>query len=517
MRRIRYRSRLTLAAVVAVALPATVVTALATAPAATAAAGCRVAYSVTSQWPSGFGANVTVTNLGDPLTSWRVSWSFAAGQTITQLWNGTATQSGAQVTVSNAAWNGAIGTGAGTAFGFNGSWNASNPVPTAFALNGTACTGSVTSGTPSATAGSRSPSTSPTASVRPTASVSASSPTSGVLAQVNTAGRVATVGAAVQYTWPGVYFEGRFHGASVGIVLNDSTNDYDVQVDGAPFATLVTPGQTTYWVTGLSNADHSVRLVKRTESPWATGEFGGFVAASGGAILAKPAARSRQIEFIGDSFTAGYGNVSGTRDCSSNGGITRNSNADLSFAALTARSLGADYQLNAQSGLGMVRNYAGGSPELNFRTYYDRGLQSVAGDVWQNPGAWKPQVVVIGLGINDFSTALNSNEQWPTTDSLVAAYRTAYLDFIAKLRSRYGAKTMIVVSATLLSNTTLFAQTAQQIVQDRTNAGDSRVGYWYYDDPGLDRLGCDWHPSVHDDQIISGLLNSYLATLSLTW
>ncbi|MFD0391994.1 hypothetical protein ACFQ3Z_01445 [Streptomyces nogalater] len=25
-------------------------------------------------------------------------------------------------------------------------------------------------------------------------------------------------------------------------------------------------------------------------------------------------------------------------------------------------------------------------------------------------------------------------------------------------------------------------------------AGDDRVGYWYYDDPGLDRLGCDWHP-----------------------
>ena len=47
-----------------------------------------------------------------------------------------------------------------------------------------------------------------------------------------------------------------------------------------------------------------------------------------------------------------------------------------------------------------------------------------------------------------------------------------------------------MVSATLLSNTTLFADAAQQIVKDRNNHGDSRVVYWYYDDPNLDRLGC---------------------------
>ena len=165
----------------------------------------------------------------------------------------------------------------------------------------------------------------------------------------------------------------------------------------------------------------------------------------------------------------------------------------------------------------MVRNYAGSNAGTDFRTYYDRGLQSVAGDVWPNPGTWKPQLVVVGLGINDFSTALNANEPWATTDALVAAYTAAYQGFIDKLRAAYGSGTIIVVSATLLSNTTLFAQTAQQIVQDRNNQGDSLVRYWYYDDPSLDRLGCDWHPSVHDDQVISGLLNTYIATLPLSW
>ncbi|WP_433124709.1 arabinofuranosidase catalytic domain-containing protein [Micromonospora sp. CA-240977] len=116
--------------------------------AAAAATGCQVTYSVSSQWQGGFGANVTVTNLGDAVNGWRLTWSFAAGQTITQLWNGSHTQTGAQVTVTNAAYNAAIPTNGSTSFGFNGAWNGSNPAPTSFALNGTTCTGAVDPTTP---------------------------------------------------------------------------------------------------------------------------------------------------------------------------------------------------------------------------------------------------------------------------------------------------------------------------------------------------------------------------------
>ncbi|GAA4673161.1 family 43 glycosylhydrolase [Phytohabitans rumicis] len=114
-----------------------------TAVSAQAAAGCKVTYTVTNQWQGGFGASVTVDNLGDPVTGWGLTWSFAAGQTITQLWNGSFAQSGAQVTVTNAAWNGSIPTGGSVGFGFNGTSTSSNPVPTSFALNGVICTGSV--------------------------------------------------------------------------------------------------------------------------------------------------------------------------------------------------------------------------------------------------------------------------------------------------------------------------------------------------------------------------------------
>ncbi|KOX19880.1 cellulose-binding protein [Saccharothrix sp. NRRL B-16348] len=464
---------------------------------AQAAAGCRVTYKVTNQWWGGFGADVSVTNLGDPITSWRLTWSFAAGQTIGQHWNAKVGQSGAQVTADNVSWNGALGTGASAGFGFNSTWNnASNPVPTNFAVNGTVCTGSV----------------GPT-----TTTTTTSTPSPDVLAGAHTAGRVKATASAAQYTWPGVYFEGRFRGTGVGVVLNDANNDYEVQVDGTTVATLLAPGRTTHWVNNLTNAEHSVRLVKRTESTWAAGEFGGFVAATGGEILAKPAARTRQIEFIGDSNTVGYGNTAGTRDCSTNGGVSRNTNANLNFGALTARSLNADYQINAQSGLGMVRNYNGGSPELDYRTFYERGLQHVAGDVWQNPGTWKPQLVVVALGTNDFSTAINPGERWTTPESLVAAYKTAYQGFLDKLRARYGANTVIVVGALNWSSTPAFAQAAEQVVKDRNSQGDSRVRYWYYEDPSFDRLGCDWHFSLRDHRTISGLLNNYIAALPLAW
>jgi endo-1,4-beta-xylanase len=145
---------------------------LVTATTAHAATGCQVSYAVSSQWTGGFGANVTVTNLGDPVSGWKLGWSFGAGQTIAQLWNGSFTQSGAAVTVTNASWNGSIATGGTATFGFNGSWTGSNPVPTSFSLNGNACTGS-TSASPTASASPTGASPSPSVSPSPSTSSSA--------------------------------------------------------------------------------------------------------------------------------------------------------------------------------------------------------------------------------------------------------------------------------------------------------------------------------------------------------
>ncbi|GGQ27880.1 family 43 glycosylhydrolase [Streptosporangium pseudovulgare] len=161
------RHRRRLAAVIAVALGAL---GIATAGSSHAAAGCRVTYTVTNEWSGGFGANVTIDNLGDPVNGWKLTWSFPAGQTVAQLWNGTHTQSGSQVTVSNVDYNAAIPTGGSAGFGFNGSWTGSNPAPVSFALNGTVCGGTVDP--------SPSPSTSPSTGPSPSTSPS-TGPTDG--------------------------------------------------------------------------------------------------------------------------------------------------------------------------------------------------------------------------------------------------------------------------------------------------------------------------------------------------
>ncbi|WP_281940861.1 non-reducing end alpha-L-arabinofuranosidase family hydrolase [Micromonospora sp. AKA38] len=132
-------------------------------PAGAAAAGCSVKYTVSSQWGGGFGAEVAITNLGDPLNNWTLTWSYGAGQTVTQAWNATVTQSGANVTARNVDYNGAIPTNGTTSFGFNGAWTSSNPAPTSFALNGVTCTG----GTAPTTPPTSSPTTSPTSSPTP--------------------------------------------------------------------------------------------------------------------------------------------------------------------------------------------------------------------------------------------------------------------------------------------------------------------------------------------------------------
>jgi hypothetical protein len=131
-------------------------------PAGAAAAGCSVNYAVSSQWQGGFGAAVTITNLGDPLTGWTLTWSYGAGQTVTQAWNTSLTQSGSAVTAKNVGYNGAVATNGTVSFGFNGSWTGSNPSPTSFALNGVTCTGDTTPTTPPTTTPTTAPTTPPT-------------------------------------------------------------------------------------------------------------------------------------------------------------------------------------------------------------------------------------------------------------------------------------------------------------------------------------------------------------------
>ncbi|MGC9382283.1 cellulase family glycosylhydrolase [Streptomyces sp. MH13] len=114
-------------------------------PPAQAAIGCKVDYTITSQWAGGFQAGVKITNLGEPVSGWTLQFSMPdAGQRLVQGWNATWSQSGSTVTADNVEWNRTLATGASADLGFVGSSTGPHPTPTSFTLNGTTCTGSVT-------------------------------------------------------------------------------------------------------------------------------------------------------------------------------------------------------------------------------------------------------------------------------------------------------------------------------------------------------------------------------------
>nr|MDT0660687.1 cellulose binding domain-containing protein [Micromonospora sp. DSM 115978] len=95
------------------------------------AGACTATYRVTGSWQGGFQGEVTVSNTGSTaMTGWRVTWTFANGQQISQLWNGSHTQSGANVTVTNVSWNGNLAPNGTATFGFLGSWTGTNALPT---------------------------------------------------------------------------------------------------------------------------------------------------------------------------------------------------------------------------------------------------------------------------------------------------------------------------------------------------------------------------------------------------
>jgi endoglucanase len=115
--------------------------ALTATPAGAATTGCSVSYTVPSQWNTGFTANIVITNLGSPLTSWNLGYSYSGNQTLQSGWNGTWTQSGANVTVANASWNSSVATNGTVTIGANFNYSGTNNAPTAFTLNGVTCTG----------------------------------------------------------------------------------------------------------------------------------------------------------------------------------------------------------------------------------------------------------------------------------------------------------------------------------------------------------------------------------------
>ena len=61
------------------------------------------------------------------LNGWKLGWTFPGSQAISNLWNGSYTQSGETVTVTNASYNGTLAAGATTTVGFTATGSSASP------------------------------------------------------------------------------------------------------------------------------------------------------------------------------------------------------------------------------------------------------------------------------------------------------------------------------------------------------------------------------------------------------
>lgn len=319
-------------------------------------------------------------------------------------------------------------------------------------------------------------------------------------------GRAVADGEGWRFGWPGVYFEGRFEGTGVAVAVESPTEHLRLLIDGEERARLAAPGRAELRIEGLPPGAHVVRLEKLTESQEGGARLLGIRALDGGTPL-PPAPRARRIEFIGDSYSVGYGNASTDRACTP---ARRHALTDTqrAFGPLVAARLDADYRIIAYSGFGIVRNYGGAVPELSLPAIYDR---AIPGDpaVRADDRGWRPQLIVIALGTNDFSTPLRPGERWPDDAALRADYRARYVAFVRMLRERRPQ------ARVLLLGDERFHAEVEQVAAALDRDGAPPVATLLYG--GLALTGCDRHPSLADHRALADRVAGAIQRIEALW
>jgi lysophospholipase L1-like esterase len=294
--------------------------------------------------------------------------------------------------------------------------------------------------------------------------------------------------------WSGAGFVARFDGTGVSVRMDDAAGYFTVVVDGSVGPVLGTgDGEQDYVLaTGLPAGEHTVELYRRTE-----GSFGPTSIVSvdiEGELLAPPPV-TRRIEVVGDSITCGYGNE-GISPCSFSGATE---NHYQTYGAIAARTVGAEVSTVAWSGKGVVYNYGTDTNEP-MPTLYERRLATEA-DGWGFE--WQPDVVVVNLGTNDFST-----EGDPTQELFVGTYT----DFAAAIRARNPEAFILLVSPSLFgAEATMVDGYLAQVVANRNAAADDRIA-WANINVEWIGSGCDGHPTVATHEGMAARLVEELGT-----
>lgn len=354
------------------------------ATAAQAAAGCSVAYSVPSDWGTGFTASVTITNLGDALSNWTLTYSYAGSQTLANGWNATWSQSGKNVTAASESYNGSLATGASTTIGANFNYSGTNASPTAFSLNGVACTGQTTGG-------------------------GGPGPSGNTVTVTNPGTQSGTVGTAVSLpitatdSGSGQTLTYSATGLPAGLSINSSTGT----ISGTP----TTAGTSSVTVTAKDGTGASGSAV-----------FSWVISSGGGTTSGH----------VADPFTGSQPYL--------NPDYVREAQAQASADGSSAEAAVAKYQTAIW--LDSIASIAGGGS--TGRTGLDAQLTKAAAQGTASDPALV-EIVVYDLPGRDCA-ALASNGEIPATSAGLTEYESQYIDPIASILSAHASDHIRVVA-----------------------------------------------------------------------
>jgi lysophospholipase L1-like esterase len=311
--------------------------------------------------------------------------------------------------------------------------------------------------------------------------------------------------AAPAFAWSGTGFAATVAGEEIAIKLRSEGGSdpifFQAVIDGVPqarFSVATSEGEKTVTLGGgLGAGEHAVQLFRETEGK-AEFAYSTFLGFSSGTPAAPPPFSGRLIEIIGDSISAGYGNLgseehpNGSED--PDGGCrfsTETESAYLTYGAVAARALDADASIVAASGWGIYSDNGGNTGNV-LPALFSNTVGARSSPAWSF--AAEPQAVVINLGTNDFSANMALGE---------AAFSDAYRDFLGTVRAKYPAALILCAIGPLLYGTGLTNATAyiNALVAEVNQGGDQNVKVLDFGQQNASLgTGCDWHPNVAENQ-----------------
>ena len=317
---------------------------------------------------------------------------------------------------------------------------------------------------------------------------------------INYYGRVDfTNPAAPKFCWSGIIIEAAFTGSTIGMKIDHKKSYYDIEVDET-FDTLifVTSSGEYFFTKNLAEGNHIVRIKLRSEDHYTAASFFGLLLAEDGELLSAPLKPSRKIEFIGDSYTAGYGIESPKRECytsQTSDTLNKYTNTNLSFAGNVTKAFHAQSIILGWSGAGMVRNYGANTKRSDdpLPSHYDRSLGIVEGNAQWDYSSWKPELVVICLGTNDYSTTPHPDD---------SMYIGDYHKFIARILNNYPDASILCVS----TGDATFEKNVKKVVSEQHSVYNNPKVYFAPYPSTMENTGCDWHPNLKDNVKVANIL-----------